>query len=328
MIHYLPIENIEQRYTKLMNDIVYPHCDYIYYPTDFNHVEIKKGQFLDIERTIQFKARQLELVSLAFQEGKIKSGDWFLVADIYFPGIESIKYMAELQDIQVKIASFNHAGRADENDFVQKLKGWSDHTEKGYHAVCDKIFVGSEYHKKNVDNYFKMPKGKVIATGIVWDMDVARKIYPYADIKEEFVIWPHRICTEKGFDEFMSIAIDYPEYQYVITSSSKINTYHHLPKNVEYIYGLSKSEYYQYMSKAKYYLSTAHQETFGYTLREAIMYDCRIAVPDRACYKEMVPFINRYTDISEIPAIFNLNPLTDHKEDFNNNIRHIIKHLI
>jgi len=328
MIHYLPIENIEQRYTKLMNDIVYPYCNYIYYPDNFNEVEIRKGQFLDIERTIQFKAKQIELVSIAFQEGKVNNGDWFLVGDIYFPGIESIKYMAELQDINIKIASFNYAGRADENDFVQRLQNWSDYTEKGYHAVCDKIFVGSNYHKKNVEEYFKLPKDKVIVTGYVWDIDKAKEIYPWTNKKEEFVIWPHRICKEKGFDEFMSIAINFPDYQYIVTSSSKINSRIHLPKNVEYIYGLSKKGYYEYMSKAKYYLSTAYQETFGYTLREAMMYDCRIAVPDRACYKEMVPFTNRYTEISEIPTIFNLEPLEEFKLDFNNNIKKIIKHLV
>ena len=42
-------------------------------------------------------------------------------------------------------------------------------------------------------------------------------------------------------------------------------------------------------SNSKYYLSTAYQETFGYTLREALLYDCRVVVPNALCYPEMLP---------------------------------------
>lgn len=305
MIHYIPIENIEQRYTKLMNEIVYPHCHYIYYPSELQEVEIKKGQFLDVERTIQFKARQIEMISIAFQEGKVKDGDWFLFGDMFFPAIESIKYMAELQDIKIKIAGFNYAGRSDEFDFVRKLDSWSDIAELTYHSVCDLVFVGSEFHKKNVVNYFNQPESKIIVTGYIWDVKEAYKLFPYKLEKEDFVIFPHRVSSEKGIDDLIEIANLMPNTKFIITSSSSNDINIDLPKNIEYINKLSKKEYYSYMSRAKYYLSTAYQETFGYTLREALMYGCIIAVPNRVCYPEMIPESNLFNDNKEVERIFN-----------------------
>jgi len=329
MIHYIPIENIEQRYTKLMNEIVYPYVDNIYYPNELIEVEIKKGEFLDIERTIQFKAKQIEMISIAFQEGKVKTGDWFLFGDIFFPGIESIKYMAELQNIEIKIAGFNYAGRSDKYDFVRKLNIWADYAEKSYHEVCDLIFVGSEFHKNNVVQYFNLPENKVISTGYVWDKNLAIKLFPTKLPKEDYIIFPHRISVEKGMNDFFSIAELMSDKKFIITSSSKNKSDITLPKNVEYVYNLTKAEYYGYMSKAKYYLSTAYQETFGYTLREALMYDCVIAAPNRLCYTEMLDKENLYDAIEEVPLIFEKENIAsiDIVNKYSNNIVDIIKYI-
>ena len=83
MIHFLPIENLKERYTQMMNDIMSPLFDYVYYPTT-EEQEIKKGQFLDIEGTIGFKSKQLNMVVEAFREGKVNNGDKFFVADIFY----------------------------------------------------------------------------------------------------------------------------------------------------------------------------------------------------------------------------------------------------
>jgi len=329
MIHYIPIENIEQRYTKLMNDIVYPYVDYIYYPMWDDTQGISKGEFLDIEKTIEFKSKQITLISQAFQMGKVKDGDWFIFGDIYFQGIESIKYMAELQDIKVYIAGFNYAGRADVNDFVNKLGRWSDVVEKGYHSVADIIFVGSHYHKENVITYFHLNEDKVKVTGYVWDNNKAFEVYPYMHEKEDYIIYPHRLAKEKGIQEFINIAEMMPNKTFVVTSSSKLKSQIALPTNVIYRYGLTKAEYYDCMSKAKYYLSTAHQETFGYTLREALLYNCIVAAPNRACYKEMLNPLSLYNNINEIEKIYNTTDILTNKEYrnmYSNNIEKIISY--
>ena len=41
------------------------------------------------------------------------------------------------------------------------------------------------------------------------------------------------------------------------------------------------------MRRAKWYLSTAYQETFGYTIQEAIYFGCEILVPNRGLFEEV-----------------------------------------
>ena len=81
------------------------------------------------------------------------------------------------------------------------------------------------------------------------------------------------------------------------------------------------------MSKSKYYLSTAHQETFGYTLREALLYGCIPIVPDRAAYKESVPKENRYNTILEAINLLNTaQPVSnEYVNMFNDNVKKIIE---
>ncbi|NDD91236.1 hypothetical protein EBZ37_04035 [bacterium] len=104
-IIYLPIEEIEARYTKMMNDAISPKVDIVLYPEIEIEKDIKQGQFLDIVNTCKFKAAQLQMVADLFSQGKINSGDAFFVGDIFFPGIEMIKYMAELLDLNAIIAA-------------------------------------------------------------------------------------------------------------------------------------------------------------------------------------------------------------------------------
>ena len=287
MIYYLPLENIEQRYTKMMNLALKPLVDVYLYP-EFNLPEvIEKGEFLDVNKTSIFKAKQLQMVAELFYNGEIKDGDHFLVGDIFFPGIEMIKYMSELQGIEVKISGFNYAGRADKTDFVQQLGRWADHSERGYHEICENVFVGSLTHLTNIEKHFN-PSCKIIPTGYVWSRDYVRSIFDKQVEKEDFIIFPHRLSSEKGIDELIEYANQNPDKKIVVTSSGNKREIS-LPANIEYVYGLSKAEYYEIMAKAKYYLSFAYQETFGYTLQEAIHFGCEIAVPNRACYAEFVP---------------------------------------
>ena len=329
-IHYLPLENLEQRYTKLMNSIISHKSNYIYYPQDYEEKKISKGEFLDIERTIEFKSKQLAMVSKAFQEGNVKTGDIFFVADIFFPGIESIKYIAELQGIEIKIVAFNHAGRADETDFIHRLNKWADTAEYSYHCVVDRIFVGSDYHRNKVIKYFNIPEEKVITTGCVWDSELAFQVYPFLDKKEDYAIYPHRLCKEKGYEDFLEICNIYSEYKFVVTTSGNKVQNINLPKNAKYVYGITKKEYYEYMSKAKYFLSTAYQETFGYTIQEALLYNCVIAAPNRACYPEVVEPFALYNDIKEIGHIYKESKVHEgshYKTKFTNNIELMLEHI-
>jgi len=332
---YLPLENMDSRYTVMMNNSIIKEMKnfcrkddcYIPYrivfPTEQNLV-IESGQFLDVNKTIEFKAKQLAEVSQLFSAGQITEGTLFIVADVFFPGLESIKYMAELSGIEVSIFAFNHAGRADSSDFVQKLSDWSNYSETAWHAICDRVYVGSQKHLKNVSKFlskmrqthqvvkfenrtnFKTSKiVSIVDNGIIWDLDYMDTILSNEDAlsqKEDFIIWPHRICPEKGYLEMLAMAAT-TDTKVLVTSSGAFSGQqqelldHHLditPKNVVFKENLSKREYFAYMKKAKWYLSTARQENFGYTLQEAIYYRCRVLAPNSACYPDFLSEENLY----------------------------------
>lgn len=288
-IIYLAFENLPQRYTKMWNDS-FISCmssnDIVVWGNNQEERVIKNGEFLDICDTIAYKQTQIIKVADLFNKGIIEDGNTFFVPDIFYPGLASIRYMSELIGIKVKIVAFNHAGRADKDDFVQKLKAWSDIQEQAWHEMCDVILVGSKYHKERVAKAFR--KDNIVVTGAIWSKTwidnyckgISRK-------KENYIIYPHRPCREKRFDLFLEIAKKNPSLNFVITSSGNNRLQGvQLPLNVTYKYNLTKKEYYEIFAHAKGYLSTAFQETFGYTLQEAIYFNCQVVVPDYACYRE------------------------------------------
>jgi glycosyltransferase involved in cell wall biosynthesis len=310
-IIYVPLENLEQRYTVMMNNAINPLVDVVLYPNLEIDSQIKRGQFLDIVNTCKFKAAQLQMIADMFNDGSVSDGDAFLIGDIFFPGIEMIKYMAELQGMNVKVFGINYAGRADSTDFVQQLGNWADYSEAGYHKICDGIFVGSEHHARNVCEYFQIPESKVHVTGYVWDlkyMESFKKQIGSVE-KEDFVIWPHRWCEEKGIAELKFFASRTDKKVVITSSGPRKDLGWILPPNVEYRCNLTKLEYFTMMAKARWYLSTAYQETQGYTILEAIYFGCNILVPNRACSPEMVPSKNVYANVDEIDKKFDKGDL-------------------
>lgn len=306
MIYFIPIEIMEQRYTKMMYDIISERVDVIIYPQGFGNVRIENGEFLDINKTCIFKAKQLQMVAELFEQKKIKDGDIFFVADIFFFGLESIRYMSELQGIEIKIVAFNHAGRADKYDFVRKLSGWADYSEQGYHEACDKILVGSAFHKRNVKEYFNLDENKVVVTGQVWDNSYCEKIHKKGTVKkEDFIIFPHRVSFEKGIDWLIQFAKTTDKKIFITTNGNKVDI--ELPSNVSYLNFGTKEEYYRMLDMARWYISTARQETFGYTLREAIYYGCNIIVPNYLSYVENTPKWCRYDGLLEINGMLEMD---------------------
>ena len=328
-IIYIPLENLPQRYTEMMNNALYLKTDIALYPKIEIDKQIKRGQFLDIVNTCKFKAAQLQMIADLFNEGKVNDGDAFLVGDIFFPGIEMIKYMAELQDINVRVYGINYAGRADKTDFVQKLGYWADASEAGYHFICDGIFVGSEDHRNNVIDYFGLNPAVVHTSGLIWDLNYMQEFLEEIGSveKEDFIIWPHRWCNEKGIDELCEYAKSTNKKIVVTSSGPAKDCGTNLPKNIEFKFNLTKKEYFTLMAKARWYLSTAYQETFGYTIQEAIFFGCHILVPNRACCPEMVPDMNVYHHIKEIDDLFDNFDLTvpfDYTAKWHNNAQWIV----
>jgi glycosyltransferase involved in cell wall biosynthesis len=325
-IIYLPFEELPQRYTEMWNYSFIKKMspdDIIVNGNSSSSNTIENGEFLDTFNTIKFKQSQIIEVANLFQQKRINDGDAFFIPDIFYPGIESIKYMAELSDIKIHIIAFNHAGRADEDDFVQKLKQWSDVQEQAWHDMADIVLVGSQYHAYRVRKKFNHKDIRVV--GAIWNSEwMAHRTSHLSEEKKDYVIWPHRISKEKGFDLLLQVANANKDLQFLITSCGKnrLNGIS-LPSNVTYKPNLTKEQYLSLFKGAKYYLSTAHQETFGYTVQEAIFFKCKIIVPRYACYQEYVDdsCLVDYADMTKENFITEkfLNCNIDKNNQFHNN---------
>jgi glycosyltransferase involved in cell wall biosynthesis len=303
MIWFIPLERLEERYTKQMYDWVidgfqrkgvkFGIIDGLTLTSD-----VQTGEVLDAEGTNYFKATQLAVMCQMIKEGEIQDGDVFFVADLWFPGIEMLRYIEAQKKMHFSIAGVHYAGVFDPNDFVYKMRSWAQFNEAGWLALADWIFVGSEYHKGLIvkglkDNFNVNWAGKIYSTGLVWDADYVKS---EVKTKERKIVFPHRTDAEKNPIEFFRLAkrikaID-PKVKFVITSSRKTLSSNipdfFAPDYVELKIGLTKQQYYDELASSKVLFSSAFQETFGYALNEGLKLGCFPVCPKRLSYPEVV----------------------------------------
>ena len=114
--------------------------------------EIKVGTFLDITSTCHYKAVQLQRISNMFSTGQVEQGASFFFSDIEFWGVEQVRLLARMHGINIKMYGFLHAASYTKDDAFAVAADFQRFTEVGWIAAFDKVFVGSEYHKRAVVN--------------------------------------------------------------------------------------------------------------------------------------------------------------------------------
>lgn len=264
--------------------------------------QIEDGQFLDTSKTSAYKAEQLALFHTCAANGMIPDDAVILFHDVFYPGLESVRYVSELRGFNWKVAAFNFAGRADPQDFVQKLGKWSDFSETSWHLCCDVVLVGSEFHKAQVEDYLAKttPNSSIqelpyiLACGYPFDAvqiqaeaaEKTRKLLPLE--VQSVVAWPHRIASEKGYELFELLVDAMPDVNFLILSGRPLSgEVSHRP-NLQCLSGLTKKQYLHNLTHCKWFLATGKQETFGYALHEAQALGCKPICPNVACYPEFV----------------------------------------
>jgi glycosyltransferase involved in cell wall biosynthesis len=306
MIYFLPIEPMESRYSKQMLDWVEKALRELClnYRTicnpNYKEQKIAHGQFLDTTGSAIYKADQLKQVVNLFHEKQIRDGDIFLVGDSWFPGIEVIKQLAELQGIKVTLAGWFYAGMCDPHDYYAKnLTCWADSFESMMLATFDFLCVGSEHHNRLInDHHGYTYNEKILPFGLAWesynlipwvrDNDELDAIYKAKN--EKIVHFPHRLAEEKQPAVFINLANklapQFPKWQWVI-STTQTTTYNAEELGVvQLIQHKSKASYLKLVSRSAIFYSSALQETFGYALHEAIALGSAVVAPNRLSYVE------------------------------------------
>jgi glycosyltransferase involved in cell wall biosynthesis len=256
-------------------------------PTDIPQATTP-GAFLNFGGTNIYKSRQVETIGRLFCAGRISSGDHFIFADSWHPGIINLKYMSELLQIPVTIHALWHAGSYDPQDFLGRLIGdapWVRHAEKSFFAAVDHNYFATDFHinmflsnlleiegeflKEEKDYYLET--GKIVRTG--WPMEYMEDtLLMYKNMpKRDLILFPHRVAPEKQLDIFLDIKDSLPQYEFVVCQEQQ----------------LTKREYHNLLGEAKLVFSANLQETLGISWYEGALVDAVPMVPDRLSYSEM-----------------------------------------
>ena len=284
MLYLIVIEPIETRYT----------CEwYEYLPKllasngigttiiEGNKREYKTstGAFLDFSATNIYKSEQVIQIAELFSAGKIKDGDQFLFLDAWHPGIINIKYMATLNNIDVKLHGIWHAGSYDPYDFlgyVIKDKGWVRLAERTYFEALDYNYFASQFHiNMFCKNLLTCSSERPIRTGFPFeymkDIFSKYKSPPQERMKEDIIVFPHRKAKEKQLDIFLDLKSRLPQYEFIVCGD----------------YNFTKQEYRDLLGKSKLVFSANLQETFGISCYEILACGGMCLVPRRLSYIEM-----------------------------------------
>lgn len=281
-VFYLPLELIDMRYTNVQDKItqiafIDEGIKYITIDGTVLSDTKKSNEFLNPTSTNFFKFRQLEQVCELFDNGDVQDGDSFYISDIWFPGIESIKYMAHFKNIAVKLFGVLHAGSFTASDTVEGLKEWANPYELSLIKMFDGIFLGSEQTRQDILKAFSLgytDLNKLHVTGLAYNSkEVEKYKIPYEE-KEDIIVFPHRLHPEKQEDLFEKIKQFFPTFKFVTTHKEN----------------LSKEEYYKLLAKSKILYSASLQENFGYSVLEGCSLGVVPILPfNNTCYKYMYP---------------------------------------
>jgi hypothetical protein len=284
-IYIIPIEPIDQRYTKQWYDNIPKLLDGKGYQVvtvdgDQPQTGTTTGAFLDFAVTNQYKASQAQRVAEMFTAGKIQAGDKFLVTDAWNFVITAIRYMSDLLDIPVEIHGIWHAGAYDPTDILgmKMSKPWPWHQERAWYHACDYNYYATNFHRRMFLHNLDIPDAfhsKAIRSGQPHEY-IIPEVEKYCQKERNGrIMWPHRLNSDKQPDIIRDIATEMP-----VTITQGMD--------------LPKDEYYRLLGSASVVFSCSLHENLGISQMEGVLAGALPIVPDRASYTEMYPDVFKY----------------------------------
>jgi glycosyltransferase involved in cell wall biosynthesis len=306
VIYYLPIEPLDERYTEQW---------YRWFPAEFQRQglayqvidgeplvdEVQVGTFLDVNSTLHYKAEQLKRVARLFHGKQVKDGDVFLVADVEFWGIESIRYLAVLNKVNVRMVGFVHAGSYTVEDFMEPCAPFASHYECAWGAVFDVLCVGSDYHKKALVTKRGVLESKIQVTGNPYDLSEVKALVGPLGTSRARVIHTNRPDPEKRpgltLDLFERLHLAHPTWELMVTTSRKTWGRGALRERALALQdrgvvvvreAISKAEYLGLLAGSRVMTGNTIEENFGYCVLEAMALDTIPVIPDLGSHPELV----------------------------------------
>lgn len=331
-LYIIPLESVDGRYTKQWRDNI---PSYIEATNKFDNVLVIDGEqltnfvdvgtFLDIHTTIHYKNNQIQQVSELFRTKQIKDNDSFFFYDMEFwGGVESVRLLAQMNKLNVNIYSFCHAASYTKEDAFAVASYHQQFIEVGWIAACDKVFVGSEYHKQAIIERRLKPiagsllqelSNKIIVTGNPMFKDDYK--LSWNPTKKKQIILPNRFDFEKRPNISLDLAYilkkEIPDLEIVITTShpkfkSNKKWLEELARGMEddgiitIKEGLTKEEYHKVIEESSIMMSNSIEENFGICIFESMVYGTYPLLSNELSHPELVGNCKEllYNDLDEV----------------------------
>ena len=224
-----------------------------------------------------------------------------LFIDFFNPGLDLIRYFHQQQNTYCQYGSLLHGGSFLSDDLYSWP--WLQGFERAWATLYDTIYAPSSFLAKATPQWVS-EKIKVFP----WGMDIYNKVAnEHIDHKSIDVIFPHRLASDKGIDDLITIITSLPDVSFAITTSQTQSVIKDSPyfsqlsehRNVQFICAQSSTEHLQTLQKSRLVLSCAKQENFGYAIMKAILAGCIPIAPKRLCYPEFLPQAFLYTNMPQ-----------------------------
>lgn len=310
----VPIEPLAERYTEQwynhMPQIFAENYDVKVIDGSPLQTTVKVGAFLDANSTVHYKCSQLMTIAKMFNDGKIEDGTRFFFGDLEYWGIESVVMMARLNGVRIRMTGFLHAASHTKGDAMEVMADIQRYTEVGWLAACERVYVGSEYAKEAFVHRRLKPLGRedladrIVVTG---NPMFASAYQDFSDTpKKKQVVLSNRLDREKNIDQtldlFEAAHAAHPDWNFVVVSGRQ-----HIPlayasrvEQLQQTIGLdvrvnsTKAAYHKTLAESMVMVSNSPEESFGYCIAEAALYDCQPLLADNASHPEMVCGERRY----------------------------------
>lgn len=235
--------------------------------------------FSPINRAIDFETEQIN----EYMNLELKEDDVLFLSDISFPGIFcNVLYHKRPS----KMFAFCHATSLNKFDYFEPISKDKFKTESHHASLFDKIFFGSQY---SLDK-----------TG--WKNGVVTAL---PDSPKDLIV--------PSTNKFRPIDM---------VSVCRINKQKvdiRLENKIEEDFGKIRREtvsdwasYNQLLSNSKVLIISSSEDTFNYTILDAIRCGCIPLAPSRLCFPEILPKFFRYDNYKQLHGMLHFNLIIKH----------------
>ncbi|MFW9877022.1 MAG: glycosyltransferase [Candidatus Thorarchaeota archaeon] len=225
------------------------------------HTREDLGLFASVHRSIEFEIHQIR----EYMDIVIKQDDVLFLADTSFPGIfPNVLYHKKCP----KMFAFCHATPLNNYDYYSDVSYSKYPVECSQSLLFDKIFLGSEYHQKKLQNSYSQ--------NVFWK-NTSVTYLPFPPIDPSTI-------KNKRYD-LMSASRPTPQKVDLDLEIEVSKKFGQINRPISDTW----SDYFDNLALSKILLITAHEDTFGYQIVDAVMNGCIPIARNSFAYPELLP---------------------------------------